>query len=628
MSLSLSLITTKKTGVKETPMWRKGWVDRIESSTGQEHRVSLCNACGLLWKRGWFCVHCECVYRKDLLEEGKKNKEEVKEEEMWIGCEYCDNFSHFECERKAEDSKTILGMDAYACPECRMKAVLACAAEEEGGDKGEEKEDVALPKFCDIKDTETAKKTLGEPRKTKTTNKGGGKSTKKTGMKTVGKRCIHQRPFLRTPRGAGNGSKKGVEKNVLGLLKTGAISPGVKKNRPTKRAMTLSARKGDEEEEEEEEEEKEDADENAAEKERNEEEGGAKSVEESFDAEEGERNVSGEEETRDRAKPGGARNATEREEIESSSRGIRRGGRIPIVDDFDDSDAFSMWSMKPTAPSTKTALALQRAKQFLADEHIPLDAIKKHDSSLLGGLEDVFGDRTLLAADHEAEGSRESGTKAATTAAVATVEATTAPIPIFDEMFPATGNRTQDKILASAEMMLKSARECLEKAVDDHWALVKQHKDNDERNQLQDHKFLSMNTRKNTQSHAFKPILNAKMALQKISSLPTLKKSLGSSSIKAKNAIVERSKIKDTLRDILQTFGNGREILENLSKLGGFWTTLATEFLHEMNQAHVASASMMMASINPSESLSVQGGPFATDVKKYAAAAAVMKEGG
>ena len=88
--LALSLITTKKTGVKETPMWRKGWVDRIESSTGQEHRVSLCNACGLLWKRGWFCVHCECVYRKDLLEEGKKNKEEVKEEEMWIGCEYCD----------------------------------------------------------------------------------------------------------------------------------------------------------------------------------------------------------------------------------------------------------------------------------------------------------------------------------------------------------------------------------------------------------------------------------------------------------------------------------------------------------------------------------------------------------
>ena len=80
---------------------------------------------------------------------------------------------------------------------------------------------------------------------------------------------------------------------------------------------------------------------------------------------------------------------------------------FPIVDDFDDSDVFSMWSMKPTAPSTKTALALQRAKQFLADEHIPLDAIKKHDSSLLGGLEDVFGDRTLLAADHEAEGSRE-----------------------------------------------------------------------------------------------------------------------------------------------------------------------------------------------------------------------------
>ena len=96
------------------------------------------------------------------------------------------------------------------------------------------------------------------------------------------------------------------------------------------------------------------------------------------------------------------------------------------------------------------------SETVLSRQHIPLDAIKKHDSSLLGGLEDVFGDRTLLA-----EGSRKSGTKAATTAAVATVEATTAPIPIFVEMFPATENRPQDKVLASAEMMLKSARECL-----------------------------------------------------------------------------------------------------------------------------------------------------------------------
>ena len=98
--------------------------------------------------------------------------------------------------------------------------------------------------------------------------------------------------------------------------------------------------------------------------------------------------------------------------------------------------------------------------------------------------------------------------------------------------------------------------------------------------------FLTQNMEtQNTQQHAFKPIWNAKMALQKITSEPTLKKSLHSSSIKEKNAIIERSKIKYTLRGILHTFGNGREILESLSKLGGFWMTLATEFLNEINQA-------------------------------------------
>ena len=57
---------------------------------------------------------------------------------------------------------------------------------------------------------------------------------------------------------------------------------------------------------------------------------------------------------------------------------------------FDDSDAFALWSMKPRTSSMKTALALQRAKQSLEDEFIRLDAIKKHEASLLGGTEDAF----------------------------------------------------------------------------------------------------------------------------------------------------------------------------------------------------------------------------------------------
>jgi hypothetical protein len=358
----------------------------------------------------------------------------------------------------------------------------------------------------EVKDA--AKKTLGDPRKTRTTsgNGNGDKSAKKTGMKTIGKRVIHQRPFLRTPRGAGNGgNKKGVEKNIVGLLENGAgeSSTGIKKNPPAKRKMTPSVNKDEKKGEE-------------TNKERiltktpPKKKGAKKSAQkvtkkvwtpkktkEAFSSKKKsaiERSLASLDTPRKKKKSTvvvvAAAAAAERVGEEQDE--------FAFVDDFDDSDAFALWSMKPTAPSTKTVLALQRAKQFLADEHIPLDAIKKHDSSVLGNLEDVFGDRRLLAAEHE-EGSRESCTKVSTTAAIATAEATTATIPIFDEIFPSTENRPQDKVMASVEKTLKSARDCLENAVDDHWALVKQQKDNDERNQLQDHRFLTINTRQNTQ---------------------------------------------------------------------------------------------------------------------------------
>ena len=171
------------------------------------------------------------------------------------------------------------------------------------------------------------------------------------------------------------------------------------------------------------------------------------------------------------------------------------------------------------------------SETVLEDECIRLDAIKKHEASLLGGTEDAFGGRTLFATEQEKVFS-ESGTKASTTSSAPTLEATGATISIFDDMLPATENRPQDRVLDSAEKILKYARDCIEKAIDDHWALVKQQKDNDEKNNDQDHNFISTNTRQNTQQHAFKPILNAKMALQKITSETTLKKTLHSSSIK------------------------------------------------------------------------------------------------
>lgn len=70
-------------------MWRKGWTRPNETEP-----VSLCNACGILFKRGWFCVHCEEVYRKL---EGADD-DAAGPAGPWIGCDFCERWSHVSCE--------------------------------------------------------------------------------------------------------------------------------------------------------------------------------------------------------------------------------------------------------------------------------------------------------------------------------------------------------------------------------------------------------------------------------------------------------------------------------------------------------------------------------------------------
>lgn len=59
-------------------MWRKGW----QGNDGKT--VELCNACGILFKRGWICLECYEVYRK-----------EVDVHQDWLSCDYCPKWSHF-----------------------------------------------------------------------------------------------------------------------------------------------------------------------------------------------------------------------------------------------------------------------------------------------------------------------------------------------------------------------------------------------------------------------------------------------------------------------------------------------------------------------------------------------------
>jgi hypothetical protein len=74
---------------QDTPTWRKGWTRPNETEP-----VSLCNACEILFKPGWFCVHCEEVYRKL---EGADD-DAAGPAGPWIGCDFCERWSHVSCE--------------------------------------------------------------------------------------------------------------------------------------------------------------------------------------------------------------------------------------------------------------------------------------------------------------------------------------------------------------------------------------------------------------------------------------------------------------------------------------------------------------------------------------------------
>jgi len=63
----------------------------------------LCDACGDAFDKGWFCNACQTAHRTS-----------DASSKRWIACDYCENFTHFECE-----SGDCLRGELYACPVCR-----------------------------------------------------------------------------------------------------------------------------------------------------------------------------------------------------------------------------------------------------------------------------------------------------------------------------------------------------------------------------------------------------------------------------------------------------------------------------------------------------------------------------
>ncbi|KAG2389576.1 hypothetical protein C9374_014136 [Naegleria lovaniensis] len=90
-----------KCKTNQTPLWRKGW------TTKEGKPVMLCNACGLHYKKGHFCVYCNQIY---------KESDADDKEQPWIGCDSCHRWVHQNCEKS---NGYEIKSGGYLCPCCR-----------------------------------------------------------------------------------------------------------------------------------------------------------------------------------------------------------------------------------------------------------------------------------------------------------------------------------------------------------------------------------------------------------------------------------------------------------------------------------------------------------------------------
>lgn len=86
----------------QTPLWRKGWFSH-EGKT-----VMLCNACGLHYKKGHYCMYCHQIYRESDADDYAN---------PWIGCDRCSRWVHQKCEEA--NGHHWKQQKAYLCPDCR-----------------------------------------------------------------------------------------------------------------------------------------------------------------------------------------------------------------------------------------------------------------------------------------------------------------------------------------------------------------------------------------------------------------------------------------------------------------------------------------------------------------------------
>ena len=107
------VVVTKKSNIYQAKM-----------GTLKSKILWLCSQCHQAWKNGQFCYYCGVIYRE------YRGTKGFNDHKSWIGCEYCKNWEHIQCEEAKgfySNLSQLIKKDKhfkYKCPFCRKKEGL------------------------------------------------------------------------------------------------------------------------------------------------------------------------------------------------------------------------------------------------------------------------------------------------------------------------------------------------------------------------------------------------------------------------------------------------------------------------------------------------------------------------
>lgn len=114
-----------KCGNKVCPVviTRKNHVYQASLGNFKMKTINVCQQCYQAWKNGQYCYYCGVIYRE------YKGTKGFNQHKAWIGCDFCTNWEHVQCEETKgnfyRNLSQLIKKDKhfkYKCPVCRKKS--------------------------------------------------------------------------------------------------------------------------------------------------------------------------------------------------------------------------------------------------------------------------------------------------------------------------------------------------------------------------------------------------------------------------------------------------------------------------------------------------------------------------